>query len=277
MANTTPCDSFVLLMFATCSFASPLHAALAIGDLAVVGLNSDASDNIDDFAMVALAPISGSEVIRLTDRGWKSGFYTDNDSTEGTLEWRPGVDIDAGTILRVSVDLTAGSAAGLPGTLTILDGFLGGTAGIFTGGGDQVLIYQGDQSSPNFIFGLNTQATTSGGAASTGEWMGSSGALSATSSTLPPLLTNGSTALALTVSDHADNVVYTGATVGTKEQLLSSITDGSNWSKSDTDPFDLAAAGSVFPSQFTIVPEPTVAVLAFGGLAGIFLRRRRLS
>ena len=51
----------------------------------------------------------------------------------------------------------------------------------FAAGGDQILVYQGDESNPTFIFGLNTNGT---------EW-GSSAGRSANQSDVPPRFERG--------------------------------------------------------------------------------------
>ncbi|AZI27898.1 hypothetical protein EA772_01985, partial [Pedobacter sp. G11] len=160
------------------------RAALSKGDLAVIGMNSDpdAGTTIRSFAIVALNNIAANEVIYITDRGWVNtygstpGHFVGAITTpqpsivttnEGTLQWQPSVTISAGTVIIIKLDLAIRSASGLKGDGSVLPAadfsILPGTwtnttlsANPWpTATGDQLIIYQGADTNPSFIFAFN--------------------------------------------------------------------------------------------------------------------------
>ncbi|WP_431294334.1 MBG domain-containing protein [Pedobacter sp. P26] len=160
------------------------RAALSKGDLAVIGMNSDvdAGTTIRSFAVVALNNIAANEVIYITDRGWvnaygsTAGHFVGAITTpqpsivttnEGTLQWQPSVTIPAGTVIIFKIDLATRTASGLKGDGSVLPAadfsILPGTWTNTTlsanpwpsATGDQLIIYQGSESNPSFIFAFN--------------------------------------------------------------------------------------------------------------------------
>ncbi len=105
--------------------------------------------------------------------------------------------------------------------------------------------------------------------------MGANGKPLLIHSTLPPGLTNGENAVALTVNAHFDNLVYSGTTTGTKAELLAAISDRTEWSGSDASTYDLSTGGTSFPNSFTVVPECSTSLLVMLGSVGLPGRRRR--
>ena len=163
----------------------PVAAGLAKGDLAVIGMNGDVDftgSTVRSFAVVALSKINASEVIKITDRGWintygsVSGHFVGGItiptpssviSNEGILQWKPSQDIAAGTIIIIKISLadrivsaTEGDGVALPaGDFSILpDSWTNTnlTANPWPAGtGDQLIIYQGNEGSPSFIYAFN--------------------------------------------------------------------------------------------------------------------------
>ncbi len=154
-------------------------------------------DNPDEFAFVALIDLESGTQINFTDNGWQaSGSFRGG---EGTDTWTASSAISAGTIVTVNPSSMALSSSG-----------------------DQILAYQGTEESPTFIYALNSEGTG---------WQ--SDATSSNTSALPTGLTNGSTAIAL---DEIDNSVYDMSTTeGTQNELLTAISNTSNWSGSDSE------------------------------------------
>ena len=181
---------------------------LSPGDIGIVGFNYD---NPDEFVFVALTDIGSGTEINFTDNGWQSsGSFRSN---EGTFTWTAGQDYAAGTIINPSVSSVAFSASG-----------------------DQILAYQGSDSAPTFVYGLNSEGSG---------WQ--SNATSSNTSALPTGLTDGTSAIAL---NEIDNSIYTGITSGTKAELLAAIGDTANWSGSNSsrqtlpsNPFTVTDAG----------------------------------
>lgn len=204
---------------------------LAAGDMAIIDFNID----YDSFRLAALTDITAGTVIKITDRGWTSadnfGSYGSN---EGTIVWTVGSDITAGETFEFTV------AAGTP-TVTLLEvsdnanrssevstESTSWSSHSFALAGDQILIYQGTDASPTFIYGLTTSNSASNHPAD-GEWQNTSATNSGLSQ-LPPGLTNGASALALTQGLHRDNYAYNGPiTTADKATWLTRLSNTSNW------------------------------------------------
>ena len=172
--------------------SEPSATTLSAGDIAIVGFNYD---DPDEFAFVLLVNITSGAEIKFTDNGWRAtGVFR---TGEGFLTWTAPSDLCAGTIVKPT-----------PSPM------------LFSTSGDQILAYQGADSSPIFIYALNSEGTG---------WQAD--ATSSNTSALPTGLTNGVTAVAI---DEIDNGVYTGTTTGTRAALLALISDKANWTVSDT-------------------------------------------
>jgi hypothetical protein len=142
----------------------------------------------------------------------------------------------------------------------------------FSTSGDQIIVYQGTSGTATgatFIYALNTGQFS--GYAAAGTWITSGVVNQDYMSYLPPGLTNGTTALALTWTVFAnssptsgnlgeanygfDNMVYGGTTSGTKTQLLMAIGNPVNWLGSNSAGFNLAAGSGIFPGNaFSVLP-----------------------
>ncbi|WP_099239029.1 ExeM/NucH family extracellular endonuclease [Synechococcus sp. BDU 130192] len=193
---------------------------LSAGDIAIIGFNFD---NPDEFAFVPLIDLGAGTEINFTDNGWQAaGTFRSN---EGTFTWTALTDVDAGTIINPVV------------------------SGIsFSASGDQIIAYQGDASSPTFIYALNSEGNP-------GVWQSDS--TNSNTSALPTGLVNGETAVAL---DEIDNAIYTGITTGTKAELLAAISNKSNWSGNDStrqilpaNAFSVSSISDDDPSPLTLI------------------------
>ncbi|MDJ0511731.1 MAG: ExeM/NucH family extracellular endonuclease [Crocosphaera sp.] len=215
---------------------------LLAGDIAIIGFNFD---NPDQFAFLTLVDLTPGTEIQFTDNGWQAaGTFRAN---EGTFTWTASTNIAAGTVINPTLSSVAFSASG-----------------------DQIIAYQGEDSNPTFIYALNSEGNP-------GVWQ--SDATSSNTSALPTGLVNGETAVAL---DEIDNAIYTGITSGTKEELLTAISDQSNWSGSNstrqtipTAPFTVTDAGSgtttALISEFQPNPigaDPSSTTVEISGEAG---------
>lgn len=167
---------------------------LFTGDLAIIGFNFD---NPDELKFVLLEDISSGTQINFTDKGWQ----TNNNfrSSEGIYIWTADQDYQAGTVIQT---LTSGVA--------------------FSSSGDQIIAYQEDEdSNPRLIYALNSEGNQT--------WQND--ATSSNTSALPDGLIEGETAIALA---EIDNAVYDGKTTGTKTELLTEISNPTNWSGSNS-------------------------------------------
>ena len=186
-----------------------MTTALNAGDLAITGFNFD---NPDELSFVLLSDLTPGTEIKFTDNGVRNdgSFRTG----EGIYTWTAQQDYSAGSVVTLSD--------------------LGNIA--FSSRGDQIVVYQGSESNPAFIFALNSQGNGF-----------QTNATSKSTSALPPGLVEGETALAL---NEIDNARYVGQTTGTKTELLAAISNQANWTGSNTnrqtlasDPFTVSAEG----------------------------------
>jgi hypothetical protein len=153
-------------------------------------------------------------VIKFTDNGWQAAgsFRTG----EGILTFTAATSLTAGTVMVYSENQTDFSSSG---------------SFSLSSSGDQILVYQGDELSPQFVYGMNLE-----GAA---VWQ--SDATSTNSSALPAGLNNGLSAVAL---QEFDNVKYSGTTqFPDPMQALITIGNPGNWAGDDLTRFDFTTWG----------------------------------
>ena len=229
------------------------------GDLAVIGWNSFT----DRVVIVTLVDIPAGTEIKITDRGWNNieNVFTTGMTADGIVTWTLSSAISAGTVLELflggSDDGTALNNLTTAADLTSDIAPLGYTTTDAMGiAGDQIFIYQGADSNPFFIFGLNNSA----GPVDASNW-NTSIVAGLRDSQLPNgvgsqnALTNGVNAIGLWGdSNQLDNVQYTGPTsAADRDTWLARITDISNWSGTDDDEEDLE-------NPITSAPEPIVNI-----------------
>lgn len=245
-------------------FSNKIIAALTPGDIVVTSYNAEPQGNAIytsfDFSIRLLVNIpAGEPTITFTDHGWVAGAFTTNNVADGYLKWTPTQAYPAGTIIKIKI--TTGNPKG---TFTSNNAsFTAQTVvnagwshpAITSSGGDQILIYQGTETTPTFIFGFSSEASQTQ-IPSPGQWQASGGPKGATNSELPPGLTNGTTAVAHTNNADLpiantrnatngwslDNLLYTGPIGANKAAMLSTIGILTNWNGSET----VACAGEIF-------------------------------
>jgi hypothetical protein len=248
----------VLMLTSIFSYETKAQNSLNTGDIAIVGFNSDTT--IDELAIVTLAEIPSGQNIYISDYAWDGNLNAldANGLIEGVITWSITTTIPAGTLFKVTINSSSGNP--IIGGLSFY-----GTASA-TGwtslnsptvsGGDNWFIYQGSNATTpsSWVFGFANWST---GLAGTNSWL-TTGIPSSTTSYLPTALTNGVNAIALTgTGSHADNMVYTGPTSGSKATLLGNITTPSNWAGDELIPQDLDANGTNFSGSnpvFSILP-----------------------
>ncbi|MEZ5052784.1 MAG: T9SS type A sorting domain-containing protein [Chitinophagales bacterium] len=192
--------------------------SLTAGDIAIVQMNADGTDN---WAFVATTDIPGGEMISFTDNGWKADntFRTG----EGIITWTaPEEGVACGTV--VTIDYNALASVGSASESGSLD---------FSSSGDQLLAYQGSTEAPVFLAALNNDGSA--------VWQ--SDATSSNTSALPMGLTNGVNAGAV---NELDNVASTIASISdTRANILSTVYDPANWAGDDTNPQTFAGTVEV--------------------------------
>jgi hypothetical protein len=187
--------NILLLVGILITFSVNSQTTLSAGDIAILQYNADGSPEVIQF--LALKSMETGTTIKFTDNGWR------NDNTfrlnEGIDIWTATTNISCGDIITF--------------TLTNIS---------LATNGDQLLAYQGLDTSPTFLFAINNQ-----GAA---VWQTT--ANNGNNSALPSGLTNGINAIAIT---EIDNAKYDSSTLaGTKAAILTAICTNANWSGSNT-------------------------------------------
>lgn len=214
--------------------AFDVSSVLTAGDIAIVGFNYDSPQT---FAFVALTDISQGTKILFTDRGWLTTNAFRADGFDGTVTWTATEALVKGDVVTIAAAETNNATRGSS---------TGALTGLF-GGGDQILAYQGSDSSPTFLYALNSEGTG---------WQAES--TNSSTSALPSGLTDGTDAIAF--NPEVDNGVYdvSKGRTGTKAELLALISNTANWITNDD-------ARQTFPSSFN--PTITPAVTAISGFA----------
>lgn len=281
--NFTPQLRIILLIFLSIICVSTnTNAALVPGDIAVVGFNAETADGqyasfkFSFVLMKDITPADGS--ISFTDKGWIGGAFSTNGAADGVLKWTPTTTFVAGTIITVTVNSGASigtfssSNANFTTQSSVSSGWTNAT--VSSGGGDQVLVYQGTEFAPTFIYGFtNTASTTVHPTA--GTWATAGVANAASNSELPPGLTNGLNAVAntkdpgvgsantarnATAGWHADNLYFSGPYTGTRNDLLVAIGNPANWIGDDANVslINLTPGSSTMPIKFTVTVPCTL-------------------
>ena len=124
----------VMLCFLVFSLGAIGQTLLSPGDLLLVTVNADGSDNFD---FVPLADIASGTVINFTDNAWITAGGALN-SNEGILVYTASGSVTKGTVVSYPGS-TGGEWASGGGSFTI------------AAAGDNILVYQGLSSSPDFI------------------------------------------------------------------------------------------------------------------------------
>lgn len=170
--------------------------SLSTGDIAFLGFNSD---NPDQFSFILMTYLESLDTIYFTDCGYTgSGFY----KNEGHFKWAPpAAGLAGGTIVTITAS-GAGftnssslvSATATAGTClsVIPKPNVSNTSMELNNDGDQIIAYKGPPSSPTYIACLNFNDSFVWSASSSSEF-----------TALPPGLTNGVNAVAMSDLDNS--------------------------------------------------------------------------
>ena len=171
---------------------------LGPGDILLIAYN--ATSSLKEFAFVTLKSLNQGTQIKITDRGWHSGtgFY----ANEGTVVYTvPTGGIVAGGIIQY------------PGSIG--NNFYQTGSFALASNGDQLIAYQGGESSPDFLYGLNTQSN----------WVTNGGSINSNTSQAPPISPPIGDATVLRTTSNSSNFIYTGITQGTVNALETAISN----------------------------------------------------
>lgn len=213
---------------ATYSFAITADAVVLNfqpGDISFVGVTTDS----DVFSFVNWIEIPVNAQLSFTDNAYEAGALKTN---ENTLVWRnnTGSAIQPGTVITVTCP---GAGAATTDLGTVVSGSLNG----LSAANENLFIYEGLSSTPNFIYGFSNIA-----------WI-STGTVTTNNSYLPAALnvTNGNI-----VVGTLDNYEYTGLRSGQIAIVLykNSVNNTANWTGND-------AVFALSSTDFTYVPVVT--------------------
>ena len=201
--------SLVFLVF--CINISFGQTTLSAGEVVITGFNSD---NPDQFSFVLLTDVTNTTEIKFTDNGWFAGGGFRNN--EGTLTWTATSDLPCGTEIIVDDQAPFTSSVG---SITDSAGFALAT------NGDQIFAYQGLDTAPTFLYGINFDGLS---------W--AADAINANTSALPAALTNGVNAVHI---NDVDNGKYDCSVTSVSSLILDAVSTDTNWNVSNTTPFVL--------------------------------------
>ncbi|MDP8204666.1 MAG: hypothetical protein P9L95_09065, partial [Candidatus Tenebribacter mawsonii] len=175
------------------------QTVLSAGDIVLVTVNADDNKNFD---FVPLIDLESGTIIKFTDNAWVSANSALNDN-EGIITYTASSFVSKGSILSYS---------GSDG-----NGFVKSGSFNPSGSGDNIIVYQGTEASPSFLYGIGWAKGASWSYSGTNDSDIPSG-LSEISNTILNLGTY-------------DNYQYNGSTsFASPSEFLIAIGDKSNWS-----------------------------------------------
>lgn len=255
-----------------CCFSAGLFNkayGLGPGDIVILGWNSDDTYPNQRWAFMTTVAVPAGTVLIFTDNGYD--FTTSNFRTgaanDGYMTWVVPTNYQWGSVIYATNTTINGSTTGVTGSLGV-------SPNGFSTIGDQIIVYQGTSGTATgatFIYAANTGTSVSytGGP---GTWLVNGSGTVVTLdqlSYLPPGLTNGTTAVALTnnVGNTSsgtgnvgspnygfDNMYYGGSRSLTRSQLLAAVGNPSNWAGNGTTGNALQTGGVYPVDYFTLLP-----------------------
>ncbi|RYD56614.1 MAG: T9SS type A sorting domain-containing protein [Sphingobacteriales bacterium] len=187
------------------------QTSFSAGDMAFVAYRMNATGADDEIALVTFVDILPGTFINLTD-----AKYTSNAQAQcsGGIVWTAPTTtcIPAGSLITIKTE-----------ALTANRGTVTGSGFGLSSSGDQVIVYTGSASSPNYITAL-----TSNG------WLTTNTTCSGSASMIPATLTDGVSAANLStapgnVAGNTVNAYYNGTQTGAVAVLKAAILNPANW------------------------------------------------
>lgn len=193
------------------------RAEILPGDVAIVRMNNSGSPD-DNFSVLALKALDASDVLFWTDNGWTL-----------TNTFRTGEGAGATDIITNS--LAAGTVINVP-------------AASLSASGDQLFLFTNTVAAPKLMFAVDWGSAQGWDADGT-----TTGTSADPTTTVPPVLPP---ELAVSLGS-LRAYIYTGTLVGTKAELLASISNVANWAAADAansnawdrGSFDVQSSGGV--------------------------------
>ena len=242
--SDNPIDATQSIQFTTISQQTSFNT----GDLLFVAYRMNATATEDEIALLSLVDILPGTIINFTDSKFTSNAQA---QCAGGIQWTAGQNscITAGSIITIQTSAMLSNSGDVTGA-----GF-----GL-SSGGDQVIVYTGSATNPNYITALTSI-----------DWLTDNTTCGGSLSMIPTGLTDGLTSVNLSTAEgnesgNSVNAYYNGTQVGTPTQLTTSILDPQNWvvSGSGTSPQEWPVYG--FPgaptvSTSTVLNTTTIEVI----------------
>lgn len=179
------------------------------GDMAFVGYRMNATATEDEVAFITFVDIIAGTFINFTD-----SKYTTNSPAQcpNGIVWTATQCVPAGSVVTIQTS----SLLANTGTVT-------GSGFGLSSGGDQVIVYTGSNTAPNYITALSSNG-----------WVASNTTCGGSLSLLPTALTDGVSSLNTSTSPgnitgNTVNAYYSGTQLGTVAQLRTAILNPANW------------------------------------------------
>lgn len=181
------------------------------GDMAFVAYRMNATGTDDEVALVTFIDILPGTKINFTD-----AKYTDNATAQcpGGFTWTAPLNecIPAGSVITIKNDVPSTNK----GTIT-------GSGFGLSSGGDQMMVYTGTNTNPNYITALTSN-----------NWLTANITCNGSNSKKPAPLTDGQTSINASTapgnaSGNTANAYYSGTQSGTAAQLRTAINNPANW------------------------------------------------
>lgn len=219
------------------------------GDIAITAYRMNASSTEDEIAFVTFVDIIPGTFINFAD-----SKYTSNATAQcaGGIVWTAGATdcITAGSVITIQTSAMVANK----GTVT-------GAGFGLSSGGDQVIVYTGTNTAPNYITALSSNG-----------WVADNTSCSGSLSMLPMGLLDGQTALNTStasgnVEGNTVNAYYNGVQTGTTSELRNAILNPVNWTGADAGTVAQAWPTWNFPSSLqvlnTVVLNNSTLVVTF--------------
>lgn len=212
----------------------PEQTTFKPADISIIAYRMNALTTDDEFDFVTFVDILPSTRIQFTD-----AKFTTNSPAQcgGGLTWiAPASGVAAGSVIQIKNDLPSTNVGSITGTKFGL-----------SSGGDQVIVYTGSNTNPNFITAFSSN-----------DWLTTNTLCSGSSSMLPSQLTNAVNAIQHAntkgnVAGNTANAYYKGSTTGTIAQLKALIHDTANWNGAAAGTAAQTFPNWIFPGSPTVV------------------------
>ncbi len=233
----------------------PTQTVFQPGDLIPVAYRMNATSTEDEITFLTLVDILPGTIINFTD-----SKYTDNATPQcpdGLVWTAPAGGVLTGTVISLQTN-----------ALVVNIGSVTGSGFGLSSSGDQVIVYTGSASSPNYITALSSKL-----------WVTTNTNCGGSDSKLPAALTDGTNSINMStatgnVSGNTTNAYYNGSQIGTTAQVKASVLDPANWTSaaSGTAPQSWPAWTFFAPcTGVTVATEPvSPSVVAEGNGSATF-------